>query len=384
MSVPPADRRVPAADVLRALCCLAVVLLHAFIAAETQPNLDRGYEPAGLIGYQLLLWASPLFAVLSGFVLYHGNRAVTAPAAFWRRRLAVAAAPLCFWTVAYWQFHPEAGHPVKAVIAALLGMAGQRHLYFVSMILQFYAVFPLLAAYGRRRSVRGLLGPTLAVTLAHLAFFSYAPMPEGAPGVLWEFSHALLPGWLFYLTLGAALAEAPEKLLGFARRRPAAAWGLMAVGAALLLAEYLLAPLTPRDYGSHRPIVAAYATLALPLLWLLSERLAAKPIVYRWARTLAAYSFAVYLVHPLALHLVRINTPVPSDLAARIVIYCLGCAAATSAVITLGARLPFGALILGLPRNRPRPAESPSTTEMGAWARTASPRAGRELAASRD
>ncbi|MGV3719349.1 MAG: acyltransferase family protein [Actinomycetota bacterium] len=129
MSVRPAPCRVPAADVLRALCCLVVVTLHAFIAAETQPGLDRSYEMAALIGYQLSLWATPLFAVLSGFVIFHSNREAVSPAAFWRRRLTAVAAPFVFWTAIYWLVHPEAGHPGKVMIGALLGLAGQRHLY---------------------------------------------------------------------------------------------------------------------------------------------------------------------------------------------------------------------------------------------------------------
>ena len=36
--------RVPEADVLRAICCIIVVLLHAFIGAEIHPGLDRTYE----------------------------------------------------------------------------------------------------------------------------------------------------------------------------------------------------------------------------------------------------------------------------------------------------------------------------------------------------
>jgi len=349
MSLRPPESRVPAADVLRALCCLVVVLLHAFIAAETQPDLDRSYEMWGLIGYQLSLWATPLFAVLSGFVIFHSNREFGSPSAFWRRRLAVVAIPFLVWSCVYWLVNPEGGHLGKVVLGALLGLLGQRHLYFVAMILQFYAVFPLIAAGCRRAPVRRLLAPALLLTLAHLTFFSYVPAPNGALSVLWEFSDALLPGWLFYLLLGAALAEAPDVMLGFVRRRPSVAVGLLAAGTALLLGEYLLAPLGPRDFGSRRPIVVAYATMALPLLWLISERIAALP-VYRWARTLAAYSFAVYLFHPMALHLVRITTPVPTDLTARIVIYCIGCAALTSAAIALALRLPFGALILGLPK----------------------------------
>jgi membrane-bound acyltransferase YfiQ involved in biofilm formation len=317
---------------------------------------------AALIGYQLSLWATPLFAVLSGFVMYHSNREAVSPVAFWRRRLVVIAAPFLFWTAIYWLVHPEAGHPGKVVIGALLGLAGQRHLYFVAMILQFYAVFPLLAAYCRRSSVRRLLAPALVVTLGHLAFFSYTPAPAGPLSAIWEFSDALLPGWLFYLVLGAALADAPEKLLGFARRRPVAAWGLLAAGAAVLLAEYLLSPLDPRDHGSRRPVVVAYASLALPALWLISERLATRP-VYPWARALAAYSFAVYLIHPLALHVVRISTPVPTDLVARIAIYFLGCAVLTSAVIAVASRLPLGALLLGLPRTAPRPTDSPADSD---------------------
>ncbi|MGV3720392.1 MAG: acyltransferase family protein [Actinomycetota bacterium] len=254
-------------------------------------------------------------------------------------------------------------------------------MYFVAMILQFYAVFPLLAAYCRRGSVRRLLAPALLVTLGHLAVFSYAPAPAGPLGALWEFSGALLPGWLFYLMLGAAMAEAPERMLGFARRRPSAAWGLLTVGAAMLLAEYLLSPLDPRDYGSRRPVVAVYATLALPALWLISERLASRPI-YAWLRTLAAYSFAVYLIHPLALHVVRISTPVPADLATRILIYLLGCAAMTAAVIAAASRLPLGALLLGLPRPGQRPIQSPADTDARSRHRPAPPV--RELATSRE
>ena len=141
--------RVPEADVLRAICCVIVVLLHAFIGAEIHPGLDRSYELGGLIAYQLLLWATPLFAVLSGFVLFHRNREVASPVEFWQRRSGAVLVPFLFWTAVYWLVQPAYGHPLRIATGLVLGQSGQRHLYFVAMILQFYALFPLLCRWGR-------------------------------------------------------------------------------------------------------------------------------------------------------------------------------------------------------------------------------------------
>lgn len=342
---------------LRAISCAVVVLLHAFVAAEIHPGLDRSYEMAGLVIYQLCLWATPVFAVLSGLVVFHRNRDAVSAVPFWRRRGAVVLVPFLVWTAVYALVHPPAGDALRIGLGLLFGLAGQRHLYFVAMIIQFYALFPLLARCATRLPVRQLLLPSFLVSLAHLVFFTYVPAPAGAAALLWEFSDALFSGWLFYLVLGAALADDPDRLLGFVRRRPSVAVISLAIGASLLLLEYLVAPLDPRDHGSRRPIVLIYSTLALPGLWLAAQRLAAARF-YLTARALAACSFAVYLVHPLALHLVRHTIPAPADLALRVLVYYLGAVGLTALLIALLRRLPYGERALGLSpalRRKPLP-----------------------------
>lgn len=348
---PPAPRvRAAEADVLRALACATIVVIHVLAAAaRMEPSpcaVLLGLEPL----YQLALWATPTFAVLSGFVLQMTHASPPEPREFRRRRLCAVWLPFCAWALVYAAvFSPPVG-TLQYFLGLALGQVGQGHLYFAAMVLQFYAVFPWVwkAVSGPRASL--WLGGSFLLVLGYQGFFTYAPRPAGWTAFLWDASDSLLPGWIFYFLLGTLLARHRSRFVATLSRYRSF-WGPMAgVAAAGLLWEYYQSPLGVNESGSRRPAVVLYTTAVLPFLWATAGRLAATPL-YPSCRALASRSYAVYLVHPLCLELALRNLlPLlpPSSLEARLAVL-LGCTLSGSALLLgLTGRSVTGRRLMGL------------------------------------
>ncbi len=363
---PPAPReRAAEADLLRALACVTIVMIHVLAAAarmgSTDPTVLLGLEPF----YQLALWATPTFAVLSGFVLQLTHPSPPNPREFRQRRLFAAWLPFATWALVYAAvFSPPVG-TVQYFLGLVLGQVGQGHLYFAAMVLQFYAVFPWVwKAVTGPRALHWLVA-SLLLTLGYQGYFAYTPRPLGWSAFLWDASDSLLPGWLFYFllgTLGARHRNAIVEQLSHYR----GLWGPLAAAAALgLLWEYYQSPLGLNEAGSRRPAVVLYTVAVLPLLWLLACRLAATRL-YAPGRVLASRSYAIYLVHPLCLELaLRYFLPQLSaaSLELRLAVL-LGCTVGGTALLVLiASRSLLGSRLMGLAgvsRARPETATSPA------------------------
>jgi surface polysaccharide O-acyltransferase-like enzyme len=70
--------------------------------------------------------------------------------------------------------------------------------------------------------------------------------------------------------------------------------------------------------------------------------------LYPHLRWLATRSFAVYLIHPLALHGFRYAVPAPDDLLLRVLFYTAGCGLLTALGVAVLRRIPHGDRVLGI------------------------------------
>lgn len=343
----PVRARVPEADVLRALACCVVVLIHIAVAAtrfeaSASPVL-YALEPL----YQLSLWATPVFAVLSGFVLRVAHPMAPERSEFWERRVPSIWVPLASWSAVYaLLFSPPFG-TLQYTAGFLLGQVGQGHLYFAAMVVQFYLLFPWLWKWIEHRHPLRVLAGCFVLSLAYQTVFSYVARPLGDGAFLWDASKSLLPGWLFYFMLGALAARFRDRLAAWCESRRPLAIAAGAVAAALLLTEYYLGPAPTHGFGSARPMVLLYGTLLLPLLWLVARRLA-ESRVYAPARALSARSYGIYLIHPLCLQLASTALPTES-LGGRLLLFTVCTLAGTSALLYLAAQFAFGRRLVGLP-----------------------------------
>ncbi len=337
--------RVPEVDVLRAWCCMAVLVMHV-LAVVTPPDAGaQRFTAAGWL-YQLLLWATPTFAVLSGFVLAHGRSDALPAREFYRRRMGGILLPFVAWCIVYLAIFGEATTPDQVALRLPLGLAGQRHLYFLGMVAQFYVVFPWIQPL-IRRAPRNMFAASLLISLAWQAGFSYTRPPHGWE-TFWSTAHGLLPAWIVYLVAGGLIAQQYRGLLNWLHGRASWAPKAAVAGASLVLADFALATTGGPEFSSHRPLVIVVTLAVLPALWLLG-RWAAGSAWLPSLRTIAGVSFGVYLVHPLALWITSLFVPASLVMFARVPLLVAGCAAVTAGILLLARLHPFSARLIGAP-----------------------------------
>ncbi|WP_052487802.1 acyltransferase [Gordoniibacillus kamchatkensis] len=327
-------------DVVRGVAILAVVLVHGTAEGSAAGSAGPdGVQAAGLLINKLCAFAVPAFIFVSGLVLFYG-----APAGwnreslrrYYGRRMKTALVPYLAWSAIFyvanqWLAHGAEMKPDPVYFGKVLLTGGASyHLYFLVIIMQFYAVFPLAAAAVRRYDPGGKLLLAAGLTL-QLAFYAFGRYVQPVPfSYLWAFDYASLfafGGW-FGLRYGARAASAERRAGWWAAA--ACCFGLGYAGLHIG-AAYGAAP----GSGWYELAYAGFGLAAAAALVAWARRLQGR---LRPLAALGRASFGVYLVHPLLLSLWRAIVPVEPRGAGYALINAIGIAAvlAASYALTLG------------------------------------------------
>ena len=304
-------KRVEALDFARVLSMLAVIVIHV-TAPYMGWNSDVtvcGMNLAFILN-QACRFSVPLFILLSGTALGLKDGTVSA-VPFWKKRFAKVGIPYVVWFILYelnnHDFRLSAYlEDISAAPAAhlrrfLLGQAAP-HLYFISILLQLYLLYPLIEKT-LRKAPRTTLGAALAVTCTAQLLFDLGR--EGVwllPSAVAPYWWMLFPVWLAYFVLGACCSgEVLSKTEEVCKRN-----GPMIVGAtaAALVAFVLRANATENLSAVKLSLlpVTVLVLLGAMALWKLMGRWSAVRTINAF---LAKHSMTVYFCHVLILGLIR-------------------------------------------------------------------------------
>jgi peptidoglycan/LPS O-acetylase OafA/YrhL len=155
-------------DIVRAFAILAVLLIHATSDGTVDLSAGSRAHVLFIAVNKLSNFAVPVFFLLSGLVLFYryfddwsGRQAL----AFYRKRLQYILVPYLIWSLFYYLFNGWLQHPdrlkfnLPEFLEELKWADTGYHLYFMIIILQFYAIFPLMVTLARsfRWFARGLV-----------------------------------------------------------------------------------------------------------------------------------------------------------------------------------------------------------------------------------
>lgn len=297
-----------ALDLLRIVCILGVVAIHAYgeIAGDADLRGQPRWLAAAIIDIAFI-WVVPVFVIISGTLTLAPRAHRDGALAFYRKRALRLLPALVFWHLVYvfvgrgllMGQELEPGAIADAVFSTKLAP----HLYFLWLILGLYLVAPPIARFLRCVSPRTAGLTTAAMLLLCLTIFS-AQAVSIQYGLNWRYPWNVLTQWfpyVGYFMAGWVLAQINL------RKRYAALLG----GAAVVLSAFniwhwihrdstpLLNILTPSSYLGLGVMAAALAifTAAYHLLRGWQPRPAgAKAII-----ALSNASFGVYLSHYLIL-----------------------------------------------------------------------------------
>jgi surface polysaccharide O-acyltransferase-like enzyme len=292
---PTGERRIPAYDALRVFAIATVVAIHAFMPL-------RGVVPERslpMVIDDLLHYAVPLFVFISGALIWSrpwptGKRTY---GEFMSKRLVQVGLPYLTWAFVFLLLlvatSPDPGEVLARAPGLLLTGHVWYHLYFIPMLLTFYALTPLASRALRAR-------PELVVLIVYAARITLWPAASAwirdmTPSLTWSYATHIATH-LPHMALGAWFALRYPILPRSVRR----AWPVLLIGGtAVLLASSL--GMTGEWPTAARRLVYPLG-MAATIVGLALAGFAVEPLLARVRpRVIALSSLAlgVYFVHPL-------------------------------------------------------------------------------------
>jgi peptidoglycan/LPS O-acetylase OafA/YrhL len=335
----------PALDGIRAYAILAIVLLHVLGVARVLPGSHgRGFE---IVAWGTVGNALAAFFIISGFVLmlgvlarggdpgplrrFYARRAVRIYPAYWLVLLIALPLSAVALSRVVAPIQPTISSPIEVVVQFLgLPMPARMFdasmpvvfwvdpvLWFVSVIVGFYLVFPLIARWYARHPWIGAVAAAV-ITLAwvwaasHLnGVFREIEGGHAAGWVVKLIAVEQLPGWAFSFGIGMTAASAYTRLTKAypAERLARAAIRLAPLAlAALALSVYLFGhDAADNDIKSLAPTIVRTSPL-IPVLYslslafamsviLLGPQAVQRPFTNAPIRRLGELSYGIFLIH---------------------------------------------------------------------------------------
>ncbi|MFC4075947.1 acyltransferase [Salinithrix halophila] len=348
----------PEINFLRGLACLGVLIVH--VSATYYYKNGQVWDEAIIFLNQIGRFGTPAFAVLSGFLLFYPYfQKPFFLSRFTRSKLVKIVSPFMVWGLFYFALsqwiHPSSLQLSFSQIVKLFGL-GQSfyHLYFMSLVIQFYAVFPLLQRW-LTTSLRWWVALGGALIVNTVLLLLRADHLDGlAQAVLLE--KAILPSWIFYFIFGGFIAFHWERLSHHLR---AYAWSYLVIGLLLILGamlEYQHFGIYTSKRLSNLVNIPLLSLAVFALFSLIKE----SGWIVRSVMEIGSRGFGIYLIHPLVLFLAGEVLPAPwwhpNLFGAVYVLILVGSILLVKAIQTL----PFSQYLLTVPKD-PRSSHTPHT-----------------------
>jgi peptidoglycan/LPS O-acetylase OafA/YrhL len=289
-------------DAMRPVKQFGVVSTHTllfFAAAGTAISVGAAL--------QLLHVTREAFLFISACMITYSFRGVKQLdlRAFWRRRFSAVGVPYLCWTVIYFfvTFHTmTAAWPWRLDHLAYLVGTGYYQLYFLVVLLEFYAVFPLLLMLLRKTVGHHalLLAASAALQVLLVSLMHWGVFPRWMQG-FWATRE--VTSYQFYLIAGMVVAFHLEEVHHWLCTHVWQVLGLTLASAALAEGWYYLAAYHVVAWfgGSSDPFqpivipwnIGAIASIYLLGVWLVSPR--RSPRTRAWTKTGSDDSYGVFL-----------------------------------------------------------------------------------------
>lgn len=305
MSVTPKPQRIPHLDLFRAVAILAVVTIHA--TSQPVALLPKSTWQYNFYHFcnSINAFAVPSFLFFCALVLLYNysnkNRETSWIWGFYRKRLMYILLPYILWSLIY--FVIKSLRAPKSLIEdlplfweRLLSGTNHAHLYFFTIIIQLYVLFPALLWFTRIAWVRRFMLP-LGI-LFHITFYYFNTN-------YWHISRtgSLLPNYWIHITFGAWIGLQFEVVMSFLQRHKLLI-GVIGMTSALTFIYVYDLNLGSYNRVYHFFIYNLYTVVASVCILLLSL------VLFNWQRadrlkrfmnSIGYESFGIFLIHPLAL-----------------------------------------------------------------------------------
>lgn len=354
-------------DYLRGFAVLAVLMIHSCSYFFVVPGLNAVSGINLSVGIYSM-FAVPLFVLISGFAIHRQYSEEIDVLRFYRKRLTIIP-PYLIFSLAYVVLvrlvpDPVSGGIVSAPItpghiaSVIFNAQGYMHLWFFSIIIQFYLLYPLFRRIYSFLERKGAEEFLLVASFAAQAVWNTMTIPTGQkiPGTQ---MHLFLEE-LFYFVLGMFAARNFDGVKRLCGRAPM----ISTVFASIVIMAGAVVPVAtgllyngrmwdvPALYRAPAYVLAPAAfVFTFIFLYKLAIRLSSKrSAIQRFVKSVGALSFGIYLAHMIfnilaadGLSLAGIG---PNDLLFYPIVFIMDLAATYVATYGLSL-LPFSEWIIG-------------------------------------
>ena len=369
------DNHLHQIDLVRLVTFAGVILDHVMMGPAAPQN------SSAVGGVEVFLrYTRYGFFALTGFVLtyqYRHRELQVAP--FLRRRFKLIGLPFVVWSIFYWLYGHYLGGGLtniantvrsahdaalagKSLVYDLITGTAWYHLYFLSVSMQIYLVFPvalwvLRRTWGRHRYLLAASFAVHAVLLLMMVRPQHGIFTHGVVGLVWRHLEVTIFPYQFFILSGAIAAMHFEAFQAVARRWRVQVFavGLVVVAATLGYFLWLVHHGEPMFRATNVFMLHntfAYAAIIAMLycvgtLW--QERRTPGSVAARFMRTAADRSFGIYLAHAIALDVVQryIVVDLHTNSAIVIVVDYLATVAVTILLVEALRRSPLSLVTTG-------------------------------------
>ena len=286
---------------LKALACIAVTVLHTFLAANIfSPNINVQSEMMSV--KNCMMWAVPCFVMASGALLLDNKRVLTTKKLFGKYILRMAVALVVF-SILFATFdgilinHHTATQICKDSFDAIFLGTGWIHMWYIYLLFAIYLMLPIYKLITKNATASQLK----YLLLVYAVFTSVLPFIETLAGKKIPFYICVFSIYPLYFFLGHVLHTGVIKL-------PKKASGLMfliclGITALMTVYSYTNAANAPETSSKINSLLGVYSfpvyviTALGAFGFLRKTKNQSVPLLDTVAAELDNCSFGIYLLH---------------------------------------------------------------------------------------
>lgn len=285
-------------DMLRAICALAVVIIHT--SGYTLINSAEGSVSynVSLSLNQIARFSVPLFLFLSGLGLGISYKKDESYFKFLKKRVFKIIPPYILWGSLY-LILIQKNYDYKTW--GELFLKGDKvfyHLYYIPLIMTLYIIFPIL--YPLFKRIEGVI-ISLLISLGVTYFAHYYNVPDLTLDI---FSKRNAIFWNVYFISGVYISKEVNNLIRRTKTHKVKIMVIMIVCVICLIGESFIGLNTGKslDYSTTfiRPSVMIYSYIVM--LYVFSKTYNKKSILVKILGEISKSSFSIYLIHPMVLY----------------------------------------------------------------------------------
>lgn len=298
-------------DILRAVGTVAVVVIHTTSIFGTFNSTSMSYLIFGTIN-KICNFAVPLFLFLSVLLLVrkHINDEKFETLKFYKRRFLKTLPLYLFYVILYYfylrfigvELIPFSEKPIDFFANYILQGSIFYHLYFMPIIFQLYLLFPIIIKIAKAvKKISLPLLPNSFLSLSALVLMQYLFQLIHARYIWPHFQKPAIIIFTYLLPIGIGIWCA----LNYEKLKKSIPVGLaisvIAFISGYIFVHYSLFP-TCSIHGLIFPLYTATASVVLLYISIfMSQKL--EDFIKTFLLKISAYSFTIYLIHPLMLEI---------------------------------------------------------------------------------